>query len=103
VVRGRERCHGTAGPWNISHSAPVSNIKVSSILAVPDVARCVLCEAAGVHVPAKGLPLLASVVGVGAPMVALSGLVPLVASPVLLALGVIAALALARGESRSGR
>lgn len=53
--------------------------------------------------PPKGLPLLASVVGVAAPMVALSGLVPTVAGPVLLAVGVIAALALARGESRSGR
>ena len=53
--------------------------------------------------PARGLPLLASIVGVGAPMVALSGLVPQVASPVLLAVGLIAALALARGGARSGR
>jgi hypothetical protein len=76
---------------------------MSSFSAVPNVARCVLCEAAEVRVPAKGLPLLASVVGVVAPMAALSGLVPAMASPVLLALGVIAALALARGESRSDR
>jgi hypothetical protein len=76
---------------------------MSSISAVPNVARCVLCEAAEVRVPAKGLPLLASVVGVAAPLVALSGLVPAVAGPVLLALGVIAALALARGGPGSGR
>ena len=50
------------------------------------------------RMPAKGLPLFASVVGVGAPLIAVSGLVPPVASPVLLAVGVMAALALSRGE-----
>jgi hypothetical protein len=76
---------------------------MSSVPANPGVARCVLCEAAEHHMSAKGLPLLASVVGVAAPMVALSGLVPSVASPVLLAVGLIAALALARGGPRSER
>lgn len=52
---------------------------------------------------AKGLPLFAGLIGVAAPMVALSGLVPAVASPVLLAIGVIAALALSRGDSGSAR
>lgn len=47
--------------------------------------------------PVKGLPLLASLVGVAAPVVAVSGLVPPMASPVLLAVGLMAALALARG------
>ena len=89
--------------WNQSHSGGVSNITMSNVLAVPAVARCVLCEPAEVRVPAKGLPLVAGVVGVAAPMVALSGLAPAVASPVLLAVGVIAALALSRSESRSGR
>jgi hypothetical protein len=55
------------------------------------------------RIPAKGLPLFASIVGVVAPLVAVSGLVPTLASPVLLALGMMAALALARGGSRSDR
>jgi len=55
------------------------------------------------RMPAKGLPLFASVVGVGAPLIAVSGLVPPVASPVLLAVGMMAALALARGGSRGDR
>jgi hypothetical protein len=62
------------------------------------VACAVLGEAAEVSVPAKGFPVVAGLVGVIAPMVALSGLVPAVASPVLLAVGVMAALALSRGE-----
>lgn len=98
-----DRSHAAAGAWNPSHTNGVSNIEMHTISAVPGVARCVLCEAAEVHVPAKGLPLLASVVGVAAPLVAVSGLVPQVASPVLLALGVMAALALARGGSGGGR
>jgi hypothetical protein len=76
---------------------------MSSVVAGSSLARCVLCEAAEVHVPARGLPLFAGLIGVAAPMVALSGLVPAVASPVLLAVGVIAALALSRGEPRDGR
>lgn len=67
------------------------------------VACAVLWQTAEVHVPAKGLPLVAGLVGVLAPMVALSGLVPAVASPVLLAVGVMAALALSRGEPGSPR
>jgi hypothetical protein len=78
-------------------------MEMQTISAVPGVARCVLCEPAEVRVPAKGLPLLASVVGVVAPIVAVSGLAPQGASPVLLALGVMAALALARGGSGDGR
>ncbi len=74
---------------------------MQAISEVPGVARCVLCEAAEVRVPTRGLPLLASVIGVIAPLVAVSGLVPQVASPVLLALGVMAALALARGSGGS--
>jgi hypothetical protein len=74
-----------------------------SVLAVSCVARPVLWEAAEVRVQAKGLPLVAGFIGVAAPMVALSGLVPPVAGPVLLAIGVIAALALSRGEAGSGR
>jgi hypothetical protein len=90
--------------WNISHRGRVSNIRMSSFGAVPDVARCVLCQAADMRVPAKGgLPLFASVVGVVAPMVAVSGLVPPAAGPVLLALGMMAALALARRDSRGDR
>jgi len=54
-------------------------------------------------VPARGLPLVAGLIGVAAPMVALSGLAPAVASPVLLAVGVIAALALSRRQTGSGR
>jgi hypothetical protein len=75
---------------------------MSSFGAVPEVARCVLCQA-DMREPAKGLPLFASVVGVGAPLVAVSGLVPPVASPVLLVLGLMAALALARGGPGGSR
>ena len=66
-------------------------------------ARCVLCQAAEMRVPTKGLPIFASVVGVVAPLIAVSGLVPPMASPVLLAVGMMAALALARGGSRGDR
>jgi hypothetical protein len=76
---------------------------MSSFGAVPDVARCVLCEAAEMRMPDKGLPLFASIVGVAAPVVAVSGLVPPMAGPVLLALGAMAALALARSGSRGDR
>lgn len=76
---------------------------MSGVLAASSVARPVLGETAEVRVPAKGLPLFAGFIGVAAPMVALSGLAPAVASPVLLAVGVIAALALSRGESGHGR
>jgi hypothetical protein len=74
-----------------------------AVFEVPALARPVLWQAAEVWVPARNLPLLAGVVGVAAPMVALSGLVPAAASPLLLAIGVIAALALSRGGPESGR
>ena len=76
---------------------------MSGVLAVSSVARPVLGQTAEVRVLAKGLPLFAGLIGVAAPMVALSGLVPAVASPVLLAVGVIAALALSREGPGNGR
>ena len=51
-----------------------------------------------VVLPAKGL--LAGVFGLVAPLVALSGLAPAAASPVLLALGAIVALGLSRAPAR---
>jgi hypothetical protein len=55
-----------------------------------------------VVLPAKGL--LAGVFGLVAPLVTLSGLAPAAASPVLLALGAIVALALSRSPaSGTGR
>jgi hypothetical protein len=99
----RDRCHAAAAAWNTSHTASVFILWMRGNPAVPEVARPVLCGTAEVRVLAKGLPLFAGLIGVAAPVVALSGLVPSVASPVLLAVGVIAALALSRGESGSPR
>ena len=101
----RDRSHAHRSARGTKATARgVSDITMSNVLAVPAVARCVLCETRRrcacrprVFRSSRG------VVGVAAPMVALSGLVPAVASPVLLAVGVIAALALSRSESRSGR
>jgi hypothetical protein len=52
-----------------------------------------------VLLPAKGLA--AGVIGLIAPLVALSGLAPDAANPVLLAVGAMVALALARGPAQS--